>query len=431
MSAFKVFGTHEERTVAQLRRCVEAEEGAIGALMPDGHVGYSMPIGGVVAYRDHVSPSGVGYDIGCGNKAVLTNLSFADVEGDVPRLMDEIAAQVSFGIGRSNAEPVDHPVLDAILESPIGFQREMYQSAKAQLGTVGAGNHYVDLFKDEEGRVWIGVHFGSRGFGHKTATHYIGVDDDMDAAPTLLSTHGDRGQEYVEAMKLAGAYAYAGRDVVCEKVLEILGADEVESVHNHHNFAWQEQHFGEDFWVVRKGATPAFPGQQGFVGSTMGEDSVILAGTSPGLDTEPDTALFSTVHGAGRAMSRRQAAGKVKRRKRYACMDRDCDRVFDIDGISSHNPAPKGVCPDHPGARIRKVWISEQVSPGLIDFAEVQEDLRERHIELRGGAADEAPLAYKRLPEVLADAVGVTVLHTLSPIGVAMAGANTYDPWKD
>jgi tRNA-splicing ligase RtcB len=220
-------------------------------------------------------------------------------------------------------------------------------------------------------------------------------------------------------MRLAGRYAYAGRDVVCDQVCRILGAAQLEEVHNHHNFAWLEEHDGQDAWVVRKGATPAFPGQRGFVGATMGEPAVILEGVE-----SPDArgALYSTVHGAGRAMSRTAAAGKSRRR--WACNDRDCDWV---QPPRSHRPK---ACPKCGTASLSKRWVQERV--GAIDFAEVQRDLAARGIELRGGAADEAPLAYKRLPDVLAEHAGtVRVLHELRPIGVAMAGAHTFDPYKD
>ncbi len=168
-----VIGEHEERTIQQLERCVRAEEGAAGVLCADGHVGYSQPVGGAVAYREHISVSGVGYDIGCGNKAVRTDLRREDIEADLPRIMDAIVERISFGVGRHNDEPVDHPVLDAIRSADAPAQRELADLAAKQLGTVGAGNHYVDLFADEEGVVWVGVHFGSRGFGHKTATRYL------------------------------------------------------------------------------------------------------------------------------------------------------------------------------------------------------------------------------------------------------------------
>src|SRR4029077_3744535 len=133
---------------------------------------------------------------------------------------------------------------------------------------------------------------------------------------------------YVSAMEVAGEYAYAGRDVVVDKVLGMLGADAVHEVHNHHNFAWREEHFGRSYCVIRKGCTPARPGQEGFVGGSMGDESVILEGIE---SAENEQALFSTVHGAGRVMGRSQAAGRMRRRKRYACRPRDCDRVFDID----------------------------------------------------------------------------------------------------
>jgi len=379
-----VIGEHEARTVEQLARCVRAEEGAAGVLCADGHVGYSQPVGGAVAYRSHISVSGVGYDIGCGNKAVRTDLRHDDIAADLPLIMDTIVERISFGVGRHNEEPVDHPVLDAIRGADVGPQRALLDLAASQLGTVGGGNHYVDLFADENGLVWIGVHFGSRGFGHKTATHYLALAGErgggMDAPPALLRLDSDAGQEYIAAMNLACDYAYAGRDVVVDRVLDILGATATHAVHNNHNFAAKETHAGEDWWVVRKGCTPAFPGQQGFVGSTMGETSVILEGN----DTEAARAAFySTVHGAGRRLSRTQARGKKGR-------------------------------------------------PGLIDYDQVRADLRARGIELRGGAADEAPDAYKRLDEVLA-AHGDTirVLHRLTPIGVAMAGPDIHDPYKD
>ena len=426
----RIFGDHDERTVAQLERCVAAEDGAAGVLCADGHLGYSQPIGGVVAYREHVSPSGVGYDIGCGNKAVLTDLVLDEIRPDVPRLMDVIFERISFGVGRNDGRARDHPVIDEIRDAAFAPQRALRELAAKQLGTVGAGNHYVDLFADEQDRVWVGVHFGSRGFGHKTASGFLALaqglpfegrasEGEMEAPPTLLAVDSELGAGSVEAMRLAGRYAYAGRDVVCDEVCRILGAGQLEEVHNHHNFAWLEEHDGQAAWVVRKGATPAFPGQRGFVGATMGEPAVILEGVESPVARE---ALYSTVHGAGRAMSRRAAAGRS--RKRWACNDRDCGWV---QPPRSQKP---GACPDCGNRSLSKRWVLE--SAGAIDFAAVQRDLAARGIELRGGAADEAPLAYKRLPDVLAEHAGtVRILHELRPIGVAMAGAHTFDPYKD
>lgn len=131
----------------------------------------------------------------------------------------------------------------------------------------------------------------------------------MDETPHCLDIKTVAGKEYIECMELAGKYAYAGRDWVCKTVADILGGEIVEEIHNHHNFAWKETHNGEEYWVVRKGATPAFPGQLGFVGSSMGDNSVILKGVD---SDKSKSAFYSTMHGAGRIMSRTQAAGKRK-----------------------------------------------------------------------------------------------------------------------
>ena len=431
MSTIKTFGTVDERSLDQLKRCMEAGDAEFGVLCADHHPGYSQPIGGGIAYEGYVSPSGVGYDIGCGNKAARTELTRRDLDalGGVEQLMHEITRRISFGMGVAAQERVDHPVLDKIRNADFAPQRKLVQLAESQLGTVGSGNHYVNLMEDEQGRVWVGVHFGSRGFGHKTASGFLAlaqgkgfgehaIEGEMDSPPVLLEVGSELGDAYIAAMGLAGDYAYAGRDVVVSKVLEILGATATHEVHNHHNFAWREQHFGRDYWVVRKGCTPARPGQEGFVGGSMGDESVILEGVE---SEENEQALYSTVHGAGRVMSRSQAAGRIRRRKRWACTNRDCAYVA----------AEPGTCPEH-GLELRKVWVEEQVKPGLVDWPAVQARLREQGIVLVGGGADEAPEVYKRLPDVLAAHGGsVRVKHTLRPLGVAMAGRDVHDPYKD
>lgn len=422
-----IFGEHDAATIKQLENCVDVQEGARGVLCADGHLGYAQPVGGVVAYRNLISVSGVGYDIGCGNKAVQTNLLAANV--DIPGVMDEIERRIAFGIGPNAGEKApDHPVLDAIREADFAPQRALLDKAANQLGTVGGGNHYVDLFEDEDGWLWIGVHFGSRGFGHTTANGFMHMAQGrpfqtkgeaevglMDR-PLTFRTDSAEGEAYAAAMTLAGDYAYAGRDVVVNRVLEILGAEEVWGVHNHHNYAWVEEHFGERWHVVRKGATPAWPGQYGFVGSTMGEDSVILRGAEDQAGTTlayQEAALYSTVHGAGRAMSRSRAAGKQK--KRWTCNNRDCDW---FQPPHTHKPED-GACPKCGHPRLSKQWV--QMAQGEINWNAEHSDVTSR-LELRGGGAEEAPGAYKRLPEVLT-AMGETieVVHALRPVGVAMA----------
>jgi len=406
----KTFGPVDGRSLAQLERCMEAGNAELGVLCADHHPGYSQPIGGGIAYEGYVSPSGVGYDIGCGNKAARTELTRADLEalGGVEQIMREIVRRISFGVGVAARERADHPVLDRIRRADFAPQRKLAGLAESQLGTVGSGNHYVNLMEDEEGVVWVGVHFGSRGFGHKTASGFLAlaeglpfegraVEGEMDSPPVLFAVGSELAESYVAAMELAGEYAYAGRDVVVAKVLEILGAQAVHEVHNHHNFAWREEHFGRTCWVVRKGCTPAFPGQEGFVGGSMGDESVILEGVA---GEEAEASLYSTVHGAGRVMSRSQAAGRFRWRKQV------------VDG--------------------RKVRVEEQVKPGAVDWPAAQARLREQGIVLVGGGADEAPEVYRRLPDVLAAHAGSTrVKHTLRPLGVAMAGRDVFDPYKD
>jgi tRNA-splicing ligase RtcB (3'-phosphate/5'-hydroxy nucleic acid ligase) len=427
-----VYGDVDDRAVDQLRRCARAGDALRGALCADGHVGYSQPIGGAVAYPDHISPSGVGYDIACGNKAARTNVRAEEIRADLGKIMDSIFGRISFGVGRKNDEPVDHPVLDAIKRAEFAPQRKLYDLAAKQLGTVGAGNHYVDLFEDEEGWVWVGVHFGSRGFGHKTASGFLALAQglpfdgrasagEMDSPPVLFHVDSELGRSYVEAMHLAGEYAYAGRDTVVARVLDILGAEATEEVHNHHNFAWRERHFDTDVWVIRKGCTPAFPGQAGFVGATMGEPSVILRGADSPASRE---LMYSTVHGAGRVMSRTQAAGRMG--TRAECGVRDCGFWMSWKQFKAQG----GHCPRHPDAKLHK--RRGRIKDGLIDYDRVRRELTGQGIELRGGAADEAPAAYKRLDDVLAaHADTIEVLHRLTPIGVAMAGADTFDPYKD
>jgi len=158
----------DEGALSQIKTCAATAMHA--ALMADHHKGYAVPIGGVVAYEDSVSPSGVGYDIGCGNKAVLTDAHADDVRANIGAIMDDIFRTISFGVGRKNEdERVDH----ALFDDPAWSLRAvspLKEMARQQFGTVGSGNHSVDLFADESDRIWIGVHFGSRGLGHKTAT---------------------------------------------------------------------------------------------------------------------------------------------------------------------------------------------------------------------------------------------------------------------
>ena len=400
-----VFGDHEPNTLAQLYDVASRAERA--ALMADGHLGYVMPIGGVAAYTEQVSVVGVGFDIACGNAAIRTDLTLHGTPGLIdrlPQIADEIQDVVSFGVGRKNRSddaPVDHPLFGSAAWNALpGHAREGLRSkARAQLGTVGSGNHYVDVFVDEADAIWVGVHFGSRGFGHTVASGFLALSQDakwgqrVPEREALLPLDQPIGQDYWSLMSLAGEYAYAGREWVARKVVSLLDGQEQELVHNHHNFAWRERHDDRDVIVVRKGATPAFPGQKGFIGGSMGDDAVIVQGASaPGspVETLQREALFSTVHGAGRVMSRTEAAGK-------------------------------------------RNWRTGKVlKPGVVSPEMMQSWIREKGVILRGGGLDESPHAYRRLPSVLDAQRGtIEVLHTLRPLIVVMAGADMFDPYKD
>lgn len=403
INGVRVWGNPEAGALAQAKTCAEHGNVVQALLMADHHKGYSQPIGGVIAYDGQISPSGVGYDIGCGNKAVRTNLMAADIRPRLKSLMDEIARKISFGVGRINNERVDHELFDDpdwSVYSTVGRQEhdKLKALAREQLGTVGSGNHYVDLFEDTvTGQLWIGNHFGSRGFGHKTASGFMNLSagreflgkapgESMDQPPILLDMNSELGDMYYRAMKLAGRYAYAGRDYVIRQVLSIVGADAEFEVHNHHNFAWKEQHEGKDTIVVRKGATPSAPGQLGFIGGSMGDISVIVRGKDTQENRE---SFYSTVHGAGRIMSRTQAAGKMN-------------------------------------------WKTKNRTGGQISAAQMQEAVKSFGVELRGAGTDESPFVYRKLQDVLdAHSETIDVLHVLKPIGVCMAGADEFDPYKD
>lgn len=374
----EIVGSHEDKTIEQMKTCMSVGNVVGGVICADGHLGYAQPVGGVIAYEKQISISGVGFDIGCGNYAVKLDTKYADVQDKIPLILSDIRRVISFGVGRTNAETVDHELFDDGDAWRASDMEEYRTKAVSQLGTVGSGNHYVDIFHEKaDNSVWIGVHFGSRGFGHTTATRYLkaaGGQDGINVPPAVVDEDSEIGSRYIAGMQLAGRYSYAGREWVADRVRKIIGGSVIKAVHNHHNYAWRETHNGRDLWVVRKGATPAFPGQEGFIGGSMGDDAVIVEG----IESEQSARqLYSTVHGAGRLFGRRQAL---------------------------------------------KTFTRE----------EMDQWLRDKGVIVAGGDLDESPMAYRRLIDVLAAHEGtIKVKHILSPVAVAMAGKDEFDPWKD
>lgn len=389
----KIFGTQENQTIEQMQAVMEKLGCEYGVLCADAHLGYSLPVGGVVALEDSICVNGVGFDIACGNKAVLLDANAEAVKKNIYRDMNEIQSKISFGVGRKNKERVDHKLFDYPIWNELDILKSLKDKAYEQLGTVGSGNHYVDLFTDEENKIWCGVHFGSRGLGHSICKHFIklgGGQDGIHADPVVFKEDSDLGQQYIKCMELAGEYAYAGRDWVCEKVAQILRSEILEEVHNHHNFAWQENHFGKNYWVIRKGATPALPRQLGFVGGSMGDISVIIQGKETVDQQDQREAMYSTIHGAGRILGRAEAKGRRHRK------------------------------------------TGQLLSEPKVDRAAHEKWIKDKGVELRGGDLDESPYCYKRIEEVLeAHSKTIDILHVLNPIGVCMASSKEYDPYKD
>lgn len=449
MTPLKIFGDPvQENAVAQIEKVLQDDRAVAGALMADHHLGYSMPIGGVVAYKDAISPSGVGFDIACGNKAVRTKMTVFDIGIDERTMQPEAEAtrtymrlikkSISFGLGRKNPEPVDHELFDAELWKEPEFA-PLKDKAQEQLGTVGSGNHYVDLLADESGRVWIANHFGSRGFGHTVASGFLAIaagktfTDRVPESedPAVLDLGTTAGDLYVEAMQLAGRYAYAGRDYVISQVLGILGTEADFEVHNHHNFAWEE----DGHWVVRKGATPLTP-EPAFIGGSMGDVSVIVRGyVMPATDDleairYPEVMdignLGSAPHGAGRVMSRTAAAGKLRRM--WYCGNRNCEFTPERS-VGDNTPYEKNRCPKC-GLPLRKGRMRD-TSTAAVDWPTVRLELLDRGIVVLGSGADEAPDVYKGLEKVISLHPNIEVMHSLKPFGVVMASSDTRDPYKD
>lgn len=394
-----IVGDHDADTITQIRKVSEVAQAA--ALMPDGHLGYWMPIGGVAAFKDAIPPAGVGYDIACGNKAVRLDLRVGELaHEDYEDIGHNLFHRtLEFGMGGRNTHPEapkDHPIFsdDRWDLLPPEHRENLRQKAISQLGTIGAGNHYVDVFEGSDGYVWVGCHFGSRGFGWQVAAGFMALSAGKtfgervrESESGLLDLSASGGADYLELMQLAGDYAYAGRDWVCATAAQVIGAPILEEIHNHHNFAWREYHAGiGNVWVVRKGATPAFPGQRGFVGGSMGDTSVILRGydgTNGRIQEEQEQNLFSTVHGAGRVMSRTQAKGKTHRKTGEVIREGAVSQA-EMDS-----------------------WLEEQFASPVIRF---------------GGDLDESPQAYRRLSDVLCYLGDTIEIETvLTPRVVMMA----------
>ncbi len=301
-------------SIRQMENACNLPVSIAGALMPDAHVGYGLPIGGVLATRNAVIPYAVGMDIACRMKLTVLDLPVSAIRGEEGRLRNVIEQATSFGVGGGFRKRKEHPVMEEDW-SFSDILRQNRDKAAHQLGSSGSGNHFVEfgtltLDRDELG-LKNGTHFallshsGSRGTGGNVATYYSRLA--MRLHPELpkelthlawLALESEAGQEYWQTMELMGRYAAANHSLIHRDIARLLGAKVLLDIENHHNFAWKENHFGEDLIVHRKGATPAGKGTIGIIPGSMATPGYVVRGKGV------SESMNSASHGAGRRLSR-------------------------------------------------------------------------------------------------------------------------------
>ncbi len=377
---YRIWGENpDEASLQQLKNACRLPISVRGALMPDAHLGYGLPIGGVLATRGAVIPYAVGVDIACRMKLSALDLPLSALKEQTDRLRAALLNETRFGVGSSFKRRRQHPVMDEDW-STLRVTRELKDKAWSQLGTSGSGNHFAEFgtltFERDDLGLKAGTylallsHSGSRGAGNTVATHYSKVARRLH--PELpkdlghlawLDLDSGPGQEYWKAMELMGLYAAANHEIIHRHVVAALGAGVLLDVENHHNFAWREEHGGETVIVHRKGATPAGRGAIGVIPGSMATPGFVVRGLGEA------ESLNSAAHGAGRVMSRKQA------KKRFT-------------------------------------------------WAEAKRLLDERGVTLISAGLDEVPMVYKNIHEVMAaQADLVDVIARFDPKLVKMAPA--------
>jgi tRNA-splicing ligase RtcB (3'-phosphate/5'-hydroxy nucleic acid ligase) len=389
---YRVWGERfiDEEARKQMDRTMQLPVSVAGALMPDAHVGYGLPIGGVLATDNAVIPYAVGVDIACRMRMTIYPVSPILLSQKSGQFKKALLEQTRFGAGviyRSH-EQVEHPILYDEDWDATPFLRSLKTTAYGQLGTSGTGNHFVEWgsFKLEQDDAVLALekgtylallsHSGSRGVGFKIANLYSRLAKEMrpDLDPSVsnlawFDMDSHYGQEYWLSMELAGRFASANHEVIHNRVTTAIGLKPEVVIENHHNFAWKEtipapEGFatGERTVIVhRKGATPAGQGVHGIIPGSMGDEGYVVRGRGM------VESINSASHGAGRAMSRKQATASITKTER--------DKY-----------------------------------------------LRAKNITLLGGGMDEAPQAYKRIGDVIgAQHELVDILGSFMPLMVRMA----------
>lgn len=384
---FAIYGKEHIETgaLAQMETAMRLPVAAAGALMPDAHQGYGLPIGGVLATRNAVIPYGVGVDIGCRMALSIYDIPREHFERNQAQYKRELIAWTQFGAGAGfqGKYKTEHAVLDSPSFDLIPFVKQLHDKAYTQLGSSGGGNHFVEwgliefAVRDEALNIDPGVylallsHSGSRGFGATIAGHYTHIAKDICKLPkeaanlAYLDLDSAEGQEYWIAMNLAGDYASACHDVIHRKLTKAIGGAVLAKIENHHNFAWREVWNGEDVIVHRKGATPAAKGVMGIIPGSMTAPGFLVRGKGESRSVQ------SASHGAGRLLSRTKALNQIA--------------VSDMKAL-----------------------------------------LRSSEVTLIGGGLDEAPMAYKDIFQVMAaqeDLVDVVAKFTPRIVRMASDGS--------
>jgi tRNA-splicing ligase RtcB len=313
----------EEGALLQMRNAVRLPVSVVGALMPDAHQGYGLPIGGVLATENAVIPYAVGVDIACRMKLSVFDVPASDLARLRESLVKILQRETVFGTGAELRRRADHEVMDEDWSVTKMTARLKNAKAHPQLGTSGSGNHFVEFGTLSLAKPDLGLnageylavlsHSGSRGSGAQVAQHYsrLAMDLHPELPPDLrylawLDLDSEPGQEYWAAMNLMGRYAAANHAVIHHKIAKALGAKVLAGVENHHNFAWKETHGGREVVVHRKGATPAGEGVLGVIPGSMASPGFVVRGKGSA------PSLASASHGAGRVMSRTAAREKFR-----------------------------------------------------------------------------------------------------------------------
>jgi tRNA-splicing ligase RtcB (3'-phosphate/5'-hydroxy nucleic acid ligase) len=380
--SFNVFGAEqiEEGAMHQMYTAAKLPISVAGALMPDAHSGYGLPIGGVLATTGAVIPYGVGVDIGCRMCLSIFDIHPDELVQKEAYFAREINEATLFGSGAQFAEASNHEVMESKAFFELPLLRSLHGRAWKQLGTSGSGNHFVEfgkveiVEKDEVLNIdpgkYLGLlsHSGSRALGANIANHYTKLAKQKRRLPgeagnlAWLNLDEEEGIEYWIAMNLAGDYASACHHIIHAKIAKQLGRKPVKTVENHHNFAWKEKYDGAEVIVHRKGATPAGSGVLGIIPGSMTADGFIVKGKGE------IASVNSAAHGAGRKMSRTAA-------------------------LNSISPAA------------------------------LKDELSRNGVRLLGGGLDEAPFAYKDIEKVMQSQKAlVDVVGRFTPKIVKMDG---------